>query len=255
MFVHPTGLNNAPLVFNVGAGQTTQFNTLALVAEPLADVPPTVPPSCNVQEAILTADPADPTFNVSVTCASNAECQGARTCVNTGGILRCTGHASAACCSHVNSGACLSTDPYCSVCMPSLAVGGSDGHTFRLRSKLYPTMYVVASPSAAHAATASATSVSRVANRPGAPRRFFNLDADGFRANHESRLSEMAKKLAVRVAKEGKVVTFDPMSARDRRVVHRALSGLEGVKTESSGEEPNRRVHIMPSTTPSPSAS
>ncbi len=97
--------------------------------------------------------------------------------------------------------------------------------------------------------------VSRVANRPGAPRRFFNLDADGFRANHESRLSEMAKKLAVRVAKEGKVVTFDPMSARDRRVVHRALSGLEGVKTESSGEEPNRRVHIMPSTTPSPSAS
>ncbi|KOO26581.1 hypothetical protein Ctob_011802, partial [Chrysochromulina tobinii] len=149
MFVHPTGLNNAPLIFNVGAGQTTsQFNTLALVAEPLADVPPTVPPSCNVQEAILTADPADPTFNVSVTCASNAECQGARTCVNTGGIFRCTGHASAACCSHVNTGACLITDPYCSVCMPSLAIGGGDGHTFRLRSKLYPTMYVVASPSA-----------------------------------------------------------------------------------------------------------
>ncbi len=95
--------------------------------------------------------------------------------------------------------------------------------------------------------------VSRVANRPGSPRRFFNLDADGFRANHESRLSEMAKKLALRVAKEGKVVTFDPMSARDRRVVHRALSGIEGVKTESSGEEPNRRVHIMPSTVPAAS--
>lgn len=95
--------------------------------------------------------------------------------------------------------------------------------------------------------------VSRVANRPGAPRRFFNLDADGFRANHESRLSEMAKKLALRVAKEGKVVTFDPMSARDRRVVHRALSGIEGVKTESSGEEPNRRVHIMPANAPAAS--
>lgn len=95
--------------------------------------------------------------------------------------------------------------------------------------------------------------VSRVANRPGSPRRFFNLDADGFRANHESRLSEMAKKLSLRVAKEGKVVTFDPMSARDRRVVHRALSGIEGVKTESSGEEPNRRVHIMPSTVPAAS--
>ncbi len=96
--------------------------------------------------------------------------------------------------------------------------------------------------------------VSRVANRPGAPRRFFNLDADGFRANHESRLGDMAKKLALRVAKEGKVVTFDPMSARDRRVVHRALSGLEGVKTESSGEEPNRRVHIMPSAATTPAA-
>ncbi len=97
--------------------------------------------------------------------------------------------------------------------------------------------------------------VSRVANRPGAPRRFFNLDADGFRANHESRLSEMAKKLALRVAKEGKVVTFDPMSARDRRVVHRAVSSVEGVKTESSGEEPNRRVHIMPAAAPAPAAS
>jgi spoIIIJ-associated protein len=96
--------------------------------------------------------------------------------------------------------------------------------------------------------------VSRVANRPGAPRRFFNLDADGFRANHESRLSDMAKKLALRVAKEGKVVTFDPMSARDRRVVHRALSGIEGVKTESSGEEPNRRVHIMPAGGAAPAA-
>ncbi len=92
--------------------------------------------------------------------------------------------------------------------------------------------------------------VSRVANRPGAPRRFFNLDADGFRANHEGRLTEMAQKLALRVAREGKIVTFDPMSARDRRVVHRAVAGVEGVKTESSGEEPNRRVHIMPATAP-----
>jgi spoIIIJ-associated protein len=94
----------------------------------------------------------------------------------------------------------------------------------------------------------------RVVHKPGDPRRHVQVDAEGYRARHEEQLAEMAAKLGARVAKEGKVITFDPMSARDRRVGHRALSGIEGVKTESSGEEPNRRVHIMPSAAPSTTA-
>ena len=56
----------------------------------------------------------------------------------------------------------------------------------------------------------------------------------------------MAKKLGQRVASEGKVITFDPMSARDRRIVHVALKDVTGVRTESHGEGPDRRVQIIP---------
>jgi len=86
----------------------------------------------------------------------------------------------------------------------------------------------------------------RIAHKPGEPRKHIAVDAEGYRARHEDQLAEMAQKLAKRVAKEGKVITFDPMSARDRRVVHKALEGIEGVRTESHGEGPDRRVQIIP---------
>ena len=86
----------------------------------------------------------------------------------------------------------------------------------------------------------------RVVVRPGEPRRHVIVDAEGYRARHEDQLSQMARRLAERVAAEGKVITFDPMSARERRIVHIALRGIKGVRTESMGEEPQRRVQIIP---------
>ncbi len=86
----------------------------------------------------------------------------------------------------------------------------------------------------------------RIAHKPGEPRKHIAVDAEGYRARHEDQLSEMAQKLAHRVAKEGKVITFDPMSARDRRVVHMALKEITEVRTESHGEGPDRRVQIIP---------
>lgn len=86
----------------------------------------------------------------------------------------------------------------------------------------------------------------RVAHKPGEPRRHVAVDAEGYRARHEDQLSEMALRLAERVAAEGKVITFDPMNARDRRVVHMALRDVTGVRTESNGEGPDRRVQIIP---------
>ena len=86
----------------------------------------------------------------------------------------------------------------------------------------------------------------RVAVRPGEPRRHVTVDAEGYRARHEDQLSQMAKRLAQRVAVEGKVITFDPMNARERRIVHTALRDVKGVRTESMGEEPERRVQIIP---------
>lgn len=86
----------------------------------------------------------------------------------------------------------------------------------------------------------------RVAHKPGEPRKHIAVDAEGYRARHEDQLAEMATKLARRVAKEGKVITFDPMTARDRRVVHMALKDITDVRTESHGEGPDRRVQIIP---------
>ena len=86
----------------------------------------------------------------------------------------------------------------------------------------------------------------RIAHKPGEPRKHIAVDAEGYRARHEDQLAEMAQKLARRVATEGKVITFDPMSARDRRVVHMALKEITEVRTESHGEGPDRRVQIIP---------
>jgi spoIIIJ-associated protein len=93
----------------------------------------------------------------------------------------------------------------------------------------------------------------RVAHRPGEPRRHVAVDAEGYRARHEDQLAEMARRLGERVAAEGKIITFDPMNARDRRIVHMALREVAGVRTESSGEGPDRRVQIIPgSAAPAP---
>jgi spoIIIJ-associated protein len=89
----------------------------------------------------------------------------------------------------------------------------------------------------------------RVVVRPGDPRRHVIVDAEGYRARHEDQLAQMARRLAQRVATEGKVITFDPMSARERRIVHIALRDIKGVRTESMGEEPQRRVQIIPDKT------
>ena len=86
----------------------------------------------------------------------------------------------------------------------------------------------------------------RIAHRPGEDRKHIAVDAEGYRARHEDQLAQMAQKLAQRVMAEGKVITFDPMNARDRRVVHMAIKDIEGVRTESNGEGPDRRVQIIP---------
>jgi spoIIIJ-associated protein len=86
----------------------------------------------------------------------------------------------------------------------------------------------------------------RVVVRPGSTRRHVIVDAEGYRARHEDQLAQMARRLAQRVATEGKVITFDPMSPRERRIVHMALRDVKGVRTESIGEEPQRRVQIIP---------
>jgi spoIIIJ-associated protein len=86
----------------------------------------------------------------------------------------------------------------------------------------------------------------RVINRPGQDRRHVLVDADGYRLRREASLATMAKRLGKQAIDEGKIITFEPMNPRDRRVVHLALAKFEGVITKSDGEGDARRVQIIP---------
>ncbi len=88
--------------------------------------------------------------------------------------------------------------------------------------------------------------VNRVTNRPGLPRRHVVIDAEGYRYRRETSLATMARRLGEQAVKEGKIITFEPMSPRDRRVVHLALAKFEHVVTKSDGEGDARRVRIIP---------
>jgi spoIIIJ-associated protein len=86
----------------------------------------------------------------------------------------------------------------------------------------------------------------RVINRPGEDRRHILVDAEGYRSRRDDNLASMARKLGKEALKLGKIITFEPMNPRDRRVVHMALAKFEGVITKSEGEGDDRRVQIIP---------
>jgi spoIIIJ-associated protein len=87
----------------------------------------------------------------------------------------------------------------------------------------------------------------RVARKtPDGMRSSIVLDAEGYRARREQSLENMARKLGAQAVKEGQVITLEPMSARDRRVIHMALARFPGVSTQSEGEGLERRLKIIP---------
>ncbi len=86
----------------------------------------------------------------------------------------------------------------------------------------------------------------RVVNRPGLERRHVLVDAEGYRSRRDNSLATMARRLGKQAMDEGKIITFEPMNPRDRRVVHLALAKFEGVITKSDGEGDDRRVQIIP---------
>jgi spoIIIJ-associated protein len=72
------------------------------------------------------------------------------------------------------------------------------------------------------------------------------VDVEGFRARREKQLRQMAQRSADQAMKMGRRVTLEPMSASERRIIHMELQGHPSVTTESVGEEPRRKVTIVP---------
>jgi spoIIIJ-associated protein len=94
----------------------------------------------------------------------------------------------------------------------------------------------------------------RVVNRPGLDKRHVLVDAEGYRARRDDSLATMARRLGRQAVHDGKIITFEPMNPRDRRVVHMALAKFEGVITKSEGEGEDRRVQIIPVRRPTPAS-
>ncbi len=73
-----------------------------------------------------------------------------------------------------------------------------------------------------------------------------SFDANGFKAARNRELLEAAKAGTDAVRASGKPYRFEPMSSRERRMLHLALRDTEGMRTESSGEGPSRFVVLYP---------
>ncbi|MCZ6806404.1 MAG: KH domain-containing protein [Deltaproteobacteria bacterium] len=88
--------------------------------------------------------------------------------------------------------------------------------------------------------------INKMVNRFPEARRHVVVDSGDYRERHDDGLTSLAKRQANRAVSEGKVVTLQPMNARDRRVIHMSLAKFEGVSTMSQGEGMRRRIQIIP---------
>ena len=71
------------------------------------------------------------------------------------------------------------------------------------------------------------------------------LDVGGFRARRRSELAELGRSIAAEVSRTGEAKKLRAMSPFERKIIHDAVANA-GLRSESEGEEPNRRVVVFP---------
>jgi spoIIIJ-associated protein len=72
------------------------------------------------------------------------------------------------------------------------------------------------------------------------------IDVEGYRLRRASQLRQLARRMADQAIKTGRRQALEPMPANERRIIHIELREHEGVTTESIGEDPHRKVTIIP---------
>lgn len=73
-----------------------------------------------------------------------------------------------------------------------------------------------------------------------------SIDVQGYRARREKQLKSLAIRMTDQALQSGRKQILEPMPASERRVIHMELRDHPEVKTESIGEEPYRKVTIIP---------
>ena len=72
------------------------------------------------------------------------------------------------------------------------------------------------------------------------------VDVEGYRSRRETQLRRMARRMAEQAVKTGRRQVLEPMSSNERRIIHLELRDHPAVTTESIGEDPYRKVTIIP---------
>lgn len=77
-------------------------------------------------------------------------------------------------------------------------------------------------------------------------RRYYTIDAEGYRARRADALKSLALQTLERAMRERKPQVLEPMLPSERKIIHIALADSPFVATESTGAEPERRVVVTP---------
>ncbi len=91
---------------------------------------------------------------------------------------------------------------------------------------------------------------SMVANRGDKDYVRLTIDTCGYREKRRKALQELAQRISKSVLRTGRSVALEPMNPYERRIIHSAVTEIEGVSSHSSGEEPNRKVIITNDSAP-----
>ena len=86
--------------------------------------------------------------------------------------------------------------------------------------------------------------ISAIANKKSSSKINVFVDVAGYKEKRIKTLQDFASKKARIVEKTGKMITLEPMTAYERKIIHTKLQENDKVKTFSKGEEPHRRVVI-----------
>jgi spoIIIJ-associated protein len=72
------------------------------------------------------------------------------------------------------------------------------------------------------------------------------VDVEGYRDRRQSQIRQLARRMADQAVKTGRKQILEPMPAGERRIIHMELRNNPKVRTESIGEDPHRKVTIIP---------
>jgi spoIIIJ-associated protein len=72
------------------------------------------------------------------------------------------------------------------------------------------------------------------------------IDVEDYRKRRTSKIEEKARAAAERAVDTGEPQSLEPMDALERKIAHDAVAEIDGVRTESQGEEPGRYVVVLP---------